>query len=94
MIFAAAVSAIPAKKKSAVAGSISKADDEEQRSEAGSCNTVPDGFCAVLYDDEDCRGWSFQVPNGSYDLPEDLKDDAEVVVVRAGCKFTGMCNGS
>merc|ERR1711963_548100 len=92
MTFAAAVSAIPAKKKSAVAGSISKADDEEQRSEAGSCNTVPDGFCAVLYDDEDCRGWSFQVPNGSYDLPEDLKDDAEVVVVRAGCKFTGFNN--
>merc|ERR1712018_665401 len=90
MIFAAAVSAIPPKKQSAVAGSISKADDEEQRSEAGSCNTVPDGFCAVLYDDEDCRGWSFQVTNGSYDLPEDLKDDAEVVVVRAGCKFTGF----
>merc|ERR1712012_730870 len=64
MIFATAVSAIPAKKKSAVAGSISKADDEEQRAEAGSCNTVPD----------------------------DLKDDAEVVVVRAGCKFTGFNN--
>merc|ERR1712156_1308280 len=90
MIFAAAVSAIPAKKKTAVAGSISKADDEEQRSETGSCNTVPDGFCAVLYDDEDCRGWSFQEPNGSYDLPEDLRNDAEVVVVRAGCKFTGF----
>merc|ERR1712027_267659 len=92
MIFATAVSAIPAKKKSAVAGSISKADDEEQRSEVGSCNTVPEGYRAVLYDDEDCRGWSFQVPNGSYDLPEDLKDDAEVVVVKAGCKFTGYNN--
>merc|ERR1712241_1578362 len=92
MIFAAAASAVPAKKKTAVAGSISKPDDEEQRSEAGSCNTVPDGFCAALYDDEDCRGWSFQVPTGSYDLPEDLKDDAEVVVVRAGCKFTGFNN--
>merc|ERR1712045_1069377 len=44
---------------------------------------------AVLYDDEDCRGWSFEVPTGSYDLPEDLRNDAEVVVVRAGCKFTG-----
>ena len=67
-------------------------NDEEQRSEAGSCSTVPDGYCAVLYDDEDCRGWSFEVPSGSYDLPEDLRNDAEVVVVRAGCKFTGMYN--
>ena len=92
MIFAAAASAVPAKKKSAVAGSISKDNDEEQRSEAGSCNTVPDGYCAVLYDDEDCHGWSFEVPNGSYDLPEDLRNDAEVVVVKAGCKFTGTCN--
>merc|ERR1712020_627642 len=90
MIFAAAASAVPAKKKSAVVGSISKDNDEEQRSEAGSCNTVPDGYCAVLYDDEDCRGWSFEVPSGSYDLPEDLRNDAEVVVVRAGCKFTGF----
>ena len=92
MIFAATASAVPAKKKSAVAGSISKDNDEEQRSEAGSCNIVPNCYCAVLYDDEDCRGWSFEVPTGSYDLPEDLRNDAEVVVVRAGCKFTGMYN--
>merc|ERR1711992_193349 len=90
MIFAAGALAVPAKKESAVVGSISKDNDEEQRSEAGSCNTVPDGYCAVLYDDEDCRGWSFEVPSGSYDLPEDLRNDAEVVVVRAGCKFTGF----
>merc|ERR1712154_474938 len=90
MIFAATASAVPAKKKSAVAGSISKDNDEEQRSEAGSCTVVPNGYCAVLYDDEDCRGWSFGVLNGSYDLPEDLRNDAEVVVVKAGCKFTGF----
>ena len=91
MIFAVGASAVPAAKSTAIAGSISSDNDEEQRSEPGSCGTVPDGYCAVLYDDEDCRGWSFNVPTGSYDLPEDLRNDAEVVVVRAGCKFTGMC---
>merc|ERR1712012_965272 len=90
MIFAAGASAVPAAKSSAIAGSISSDNDEEQRSEPGSCGTVPDGYCAVLYDDEDCRGWSFEVPNGSYDLTEDLRNDAEVVVVKAGCKFTGF----
>ena len=91
MMFAVGALAVPAAKSSAVAGSISSDNDKEQRSEPGSCGTVPDGYCAVLYDDEDCRGWSFNVPTGSYDLPEDLRNDAEVVVVRAGCKFTGMC---
>ena len=91
MIFAAGALAVPAAKSSAIAGSISSDNDEEQRSESGSCGKVPDGYCAVLYDDEDCSGWSFNVPTGAYDLPEDLRNDAEVVVVRAGCKFTGMC---
>ena len=91
MIFSSGALAVPAAKSSSVAGSISSDNDEEQRSESGSCGKVPDGYCAVLYDDEDCIGWSFNVPTGAYDLPEDLRNDAEVVVVRAGCKFTGMC---
>ena len=47
----------------------------------------------MLYDDENCEGWSHKVPYESYpayDLPKDNRNDAEVVVVRSGCKFTGM----
>ena len=90
MIFAAGASAVPAAKSSAVRGSISSDNDEEQRSAPGSCGSVPAGFCAVLYDDENCEGWSFNVPSGAYDLPEDYRNDAEVVVVGAGCRLTGM----
>ena len=71
-------------------GSISSDQDEAQRSTPGSCSSVPDGFCAVLYDDENCAGWSFDVPTGTYDLPSFYRNDAEVVVVKRGCKLTGM----
>ena len=75
-------------------GSISSQHDEEQRSAPGTCPSVPIGYCAVLYDDEDCEGWAFNVPSGSTDLPEDYQNDAEVVVVRSGCHFTGMVRGN
>jgi len=95
MIFAAGALAVPAPRKSAVQGEISNDVDEEQRSEAGSCASVPNGYCAVLYDDENCSGWSYNVPTGSYDLPEGNRNDAEVVVVAAGCRLTGYNkNGS
>ena len=64
MIFAAGASATPA-----AMGSISSEQDEAQRSTTGNCLNVPDGYCAVLYDDENCAGWSFNVPTGTYDLP-------------------------
>ena len=54
---------------------------------------VPPTSCAVLYDDENCEGWSFEVPTGTSDLPEEYRNDAEVVVVRSGCRLTGEPNG-
>ena len=63
--------------------------DDDDRTMQGRCPHVPDGYCAVLYDDENCEGWSQKIPTGSYDLPKELRNDAEVVVVRKGCKFTG-----
>ena len=62
---------------------------DEDRSELGRCPRVPDGYCAVLYDDENCEGWSHNIPTGTSELPEEFKNDAEVVVVKNGCKFTG-----
>jgi len=69
-------------------------DDLETNSEglltkSGKCPSVPRGFCAVLYDDEDCRGWRFDVPAGKHVLGERHSKDAEVVVVKRGCKITG-----
>ena len=74
-------------------GSISNDLDDDDRSKPGRCKSVPSGSCAVLYDDESCEGWSHKIPYESYpayDLPKDNRNDAEVVVVRSGCKFTGM----
>ena len=53
---------------------------------------VPPTSCAVLYDDENCEGWSFNVPTGTSDLPKEYRNDAEVVVVRSGCRLTGEHN--
>ena len=89
MIFAACASAGPAKMGGAMQGEITNDNDEEQRSMAGACQRVPDGYCAVLWDDENCTGWSYNVPVGAYDLPEEFRNDAEVVVVAAGCGFRG-----
>jgi len=88
LIAVAGASAHPAAGAVAM-GSISSDQDEAQRSTPGSCSSVPDGFCAVLYDDENCAGWSFDVPTGTYDLPSFYRNDAEVVVVKRGCKLTG-----
>ena len=62
---------------------------DDDRSELGRCPRVPDGYCAVLYDDENCEGWSYVIPTGAFDLPEELRNDAEIVVVKSRCKFTG-----
>ena len=56
--------------------------------------TVPQGVCALLYDDDDCSGWKMEVPIGYKELPRfslggPRKDDAESVLVRQGCKFIG-----
>ena len=63
---------------------------------SSSCSgkTVPRGVCALLYDEEDCGGWEFEVPIGYTELPRIAfsaakKNDAESVLVRPGCKFIG-----
>ena len=66
----------------------------EAGSTPGKCPVVvPPTACAVLYDDENCEGWSFEVPTGTSDLPEEYRNDAEAVVVRSGCRLTGEPNG-
>merc|ERR1711917_34395 len=64
------------------------------------CGELPnDGTCAVLFDEDDCSGWSLSVKEGYTKLPSqslsDLAlgtfidnpkgDDAEAVLVRNGC---------
>merc|ERR1711934_631842 len=70
-------------------GSDQDEDDLEDRSTPGKCSEVHPTACAVLYDDENCEGWSFAVPIGTTDLPEEYQNDAEVVVVKSGCKLIG-----
>ena len=49
--------------------------------------------CAVLYDDEGCGGWDLSVPEGYTELNFWKRNDAEAIVVKAGCIFVGkMCN--
>lgn len=45
--------------------------------------------CAVLFDDNKCKGWAFAVEQGYTELPYMKKDDAESAVVREGCVLTG-----
>merc|ERR1719229_383717 len=37
---------------------------------SSSCSgkTVPSGVCALLFDDDDCGGWEYQVPRGYSEL--------------------------
>ena len=56
--------------------------------------TVPRGKCALLFDEEDCEGWEFEVPVGYTELDRfsvrgPKKNDAESVLVRPRCKFIG-----
>ena len=51
-------------------------------------------MCALLYDEEDCDGWEYEVPIGYSELPSfsfsgPKRNDAESVLVRPGCKFIG-----
>ena len=50
-------------------------------------------MCALLYDDDDCGGWEYQVPRGyselSWGITGPRKNDAESVLVRKGCRFIG-----
>ena len=70
-------------------GSISSDQDERRRSTPGKCMSVTHGSCAVLYGKTNCEGWSINIPSGTHDLQEDYRNDAEVVVVKGGCKFIG-----
>ena len=50
---------------------------------------VPAGMCATIYDDEDCNGWSVDVPTGYTELSFRERNEAEAVIVKPGCKFIG-----
>ncbi|XP_071742992.1 uncharacterized protein [Lepeophtheirus salmonis] len=50
---------------------------------------VPLGYCAVLYDDDGCEGWEKAIPVGYTELGWSHRNDAEAVVLRKGCIFTG-----
>jgi len=61
-----------------------------------SCEPVPSHLCARVYDDEDCKGWSLDVPQGEMNFRfwnpvwYWYRNDIETVSVRAGCTFTGF----
>jgi hypothetical protein len=63
-------------------------------SNASSCRNknVPSSKCATLFDDEDCDGWAFDVSTGYTEMPFRKKNDAEAIVVKAGCKLIGKYN--
>jgi hypothetical protein len=46
--------------------------------------------CAILYDDDGCNGWKEPIAVGYRELGWSRYDDAESVVVRKGCVFTGF----
>ena len=48
-----------------------------------------DSTCAVLFDDNNCKGWAYPVGKGYTKLPYMKRDDAESAVVRKGCVLTG-----
>jgi hypothetical protein len=45
--------------------------------------------CAKLYDDDGCGGWGLGISTGFTELDFWKRNDAESVVVKAGCKFIG-----
>ena len=50
---------------------------------------LPHNMCAILFDDSGCEGWEYAVPTGYTKLPFMRRNDAESVLVRAGCKLVG-----
>uniref|UniRef100_A0A0K2TLI2 Uncharacterized protein n=1 Tax=Lepeophtheirus salmonis TaxID=72036 RepID=A0A0K2TLI2_LEPSM len=50
---------------------------------------VPRGMCAILFDDDGCEGWEKPIATGYQKLSFRYRNDAETVVVRKGCIFTG-----
>ena len=50
---------------------------------------VPEGKCAILFDEEDCAGWSAEVSTGYSELSFRERNEAESVIVKPGCKFVG-----
>ena len=70
---------------------------------ASSCSgkTVPQGMCALFFNEEDCGGQAYLVPIRHYTRlsdyrfahfgPKDIV--AESVLVRPGCKFIGKVDG-
>merc|ERR1711944_195833 len=50
----------------ALCGSVANAGFFSKASCSG--KTVPSGACALLYDEEDCDGWEYQVPRGYSEL--------------------------
>eukprot|EP00088_Acartia_fossae_P031202 TRINITY_DN3212_c0_g1_i6.p1 TRINITY_DN3212_c0_g1~~TRINITY_DN3212_c0_g1_i6.p1 ORF type:complete len:143 (-),score=23.02 TRINITY_DN3212_c0_g1_i6:212-607(-) len=61
-----------------------------------SCTDVPSNLCARVYDDEDCKGWELDVPEGRMNFRFFnpvwywYRNDIESVSVRKGCSLTGF----
>lgn len=50
--------------------------------------------CAVLFDEDECQGWNKPVTTGfeSFSILSKYRNDAESVMVKPGCTFTGYDN--
>ena len=57
--------------------------------DGNTCPPVPENFCATLYEGGDCDGWALNIGRGYTELPHAKKNEAESVVLRAGCKLIG-----
>ena len=53
------------------------------------CSEVSGNFCATLYERADCGGWALNVGSGYTELPREKKNEAETVVLKAGCNMIG-----
>jgi len=64
------------------------------------CVPVPRNLCAIAYDDDGCKGWRLDIPEGEkmfkwWDpVYSWYRNDIEQVSVRAGCSFTGFDDSS
>ena len=57
--------------------------------DGNTCPPVPENFCATLYEGGDCGGWALNIGRGYTELPHAKKNEAESVVLRAGCRLIG-----
>jgi len=78
----------------AVSAAAPKPDEDDDDSLRCRKVQIPEGVCAILYDDENCLhrtviGWKEELPQGEKELGFFHKNDAESVIVKEGCTFRG-----